>query len=78
MVGCGSPKKTVIYFPWAMKLAICRIFSFVFSSVLSHFYRRFLVVPFGVLLPFWRGRDDSLIRALKILPRPLDNGWGGS
>jgi hypothetical protein len=21
LVGCGSPKKTVIYFPWAMKLA---------------------------------------------------------
>ena len=22
LVGCGSPKKTVIYFPWAMKLAV--------------------------------------------------------
>ena len=22
LVGCGSPKKTVIYFPWAMKLAL--------------------------------------------------------
>jgi hypothetical protein len=21
LVGCGSPKQTVIYFPWAMKLA---------------------------------------------------------
>jgi hypothetical protein len=21
LVGCGSPKKIVIYFPWAMKLA---------------------------------------------------------
>ena len=54
------PKKTVTYFSWYMKLAhFYSIFAFVFSSVLPYFYGRFLVVPFGVLLPFWRGRDDS-------------------